>query len=209
MILTESNKPLRMIGIKQSSMTVDAAYAVTREFSGDFAVIEPDEFLALADRTQYQYMVMFTLDEKLRKEIIDIIENDQLECFTAIHDSVIVCGNPREMVGHGTFICAFSSVLINSKVGKHCIIELYCLISHYSEVGDNVIMSPGVMIAGRTKIGSDCLFNFKSSVLNSLTICDGVEIGALSHVTKDITKPGRYIGSVARYAGERIPFDAI
>jgi UDP-3-O-[3-hydroxymyristoyl] glucosamine N-acyltransferase len=63
------------------------------------------------------------------------------------------------------------------------------------------------MIAGKTTIGSNSVFNFKSSALNALNICDDVEVGAISNVTKDITIPGRYIGSVARYMGERIPFD--
>jgi UDP-3-O-[3-hydroxymyristoyl] glucosamine N-acyltransferase len=60
----------------------------------------------------------------------------------------------------------------------------------------------GVAIAGKTTVGENCTFKFKSSVLNNVNITDNVTVGALSNVTKDITKSGRYLGSIARYVGE-------
>ena len=55
--------------------------------------------------------------------------------------------------------------------------------------------------------GNNCELNFKSAVLNKIEICDNVEIGAISTVTKDITQSGRYIGSVARYVGPLSEFE--
>ena len=99
-----------------------------------------------------------------------------------------------------------STVLLNATIGNHCLIEAYCLLSHYSELKDNVFLHSGTMIAGRTIIGNHCMLNFKSAVLDKISICDNVEIGAISTVTKDITVPGRYIGSIARYVGKRSEF---
>jgi len=57
------------------------------------------------------------------------------------------------------------------------------------------------MIAGKTTIGPNCVFNFKSAALNGLSICGDIELGACSVITKDTDIPGYYLGSVARRVG--------
>jgi len=215
MIITSSTKPIRIIGFANSTITQEGAYFLSAEYSGEITIITPDEFLVSTDKNNYQYLIFFTLDTEKRKAVIKIVEDLNLDCLTYIHDTVVLykdfkklsVDEIKEFVGQGTVICPFSSIFLNAKIGKHCLIESYCLVSHYVSMADNVILHSGTMIAGKTIIGSNCVFNFKSSSLNALTICSGVEIGALSNVTKSIDTPGRYIGTVARYVGERIPFD--
>jgi acetyltransferase-like isoleucine patch superfamily enzyme len=214
MILKKNDKPLRMIGIPQSTLSQEGTHFIEKECIGDFKMITPSEFLSLENKHDYQYLAMFSLNIKERLDVLNVLDSEQLDCFTYIHDSVIIYKDLKNMpweeaiqvVGYNCFLAPMSSILLNSKIGNHCLIETYCLISHYSELKDNVFLHSGTMIAGRTIIGKNCMFNFKSATLNKLTICDDVEVGALSNVTKDITQPGRYIGSVARYAGERISF---
>jgi acetyltransferase-like isoleucine patch superfamily enzyme len=215
MIITPSTKPIRIIGFPNSTITQEGMYFLSIEYFGDLAIITPDDFLSTNNKNDYQYVVFFTLDTEKRKEIIKVIEELNLDCITYIHDTVVLYKDFKkipnseiaEFVGKGTVICAFSSVFLNAKIGNHCLIESYCLISHYVNIKDNVILHSGTMIAGRTNIGSDCVFNFKSSVLNALTICNGVEVGALSNVTKNIDVPGRYLGTIARYAGDKVQFN--
>jgi len=45
-------------------------------------------------------------------------------------------------------------------------------------------------------------FGFKSSVINKINITNNVTLGAFSRATKNINKPGRYVGTIARYVGE-------
>jgi carbonic anhydrase/acetyltransferase-like protein (isoleucine patch superfamily) len=216
MIITSSTKPIRVIGFPDSTITQEGIHFLSTEYSGDLAIITPDEFLLLNHKDDYQYLIFFTKDFDKRIEIINLVEELKLDCLTYVHDSVVfykdlktlTCEEVKDFIGHGTVICPFSSVFLNAKIGKHCLIESYCLVSHYVEMSDNVIMHSGTMIAGRTKIGSHCEFNFKSSALNALSICEGVEVGALSNVTKDITIPGRYLGSTARFVGKRISFES-
>jgi UDP-3-O-[3-hydroxymyristoyl] glucosamine N-acyltransferase len=61
------------------------------------------------------------------------------------------------------------------------------------------MLHSGTMIAGKTTIGKNCMFNFKSAAINSIEICDNVTIGAFSNANKSITKEGIYIGSPARF----------
>lgn len=209
-----SNKPLCLIGVAKSVMTQEGLFYLENGYNdpdhtaGPVTVITPEEFLALEDKTVYQYCVVFTLDTIARQNIIDILESQQLDCFSYVHHTSVVRTDVpiSEVIGRGSFLCSFNTVMMGATIGKHCILETYCLISHYSKLHNNVIVHSGTMIAGKTVVGNGCMFNFKSATLNALTICDGVEVGALSTVTKDILAPGRYMGSIARYVGPLIEF---
>ena len=216
MLITASNKPLRIIGIANSTITQEVLSFLPAQTTIDYMLITPTEFLAINAGAD---ILIFgnQLSDKPQdpKVIIDIIETMQLECFSGVHETAVIyadianlsCREVFDIIGHGTIISPFSSVMLNAKLGNHCILETYCLVSHYCTIGNNVIMHSGTMIAGKTIVGDNCEFNFKSAALNALSICSNVEVGAISTVTKDITVPGRYIGSVARHVGERIPFD--
>jgi len=54
------------------------------------------------------------------------------------------------------------------------------------------------MIAGKTNIGKNCMFNFKSGAINKIDICDNVTVGAFSNLTKSVNTAGIYVGSPAR-----------
>jgi UDP-3-O-[3-hydroxymyristoyl] glucosamine N-acyltransferase len=193
-----NNKPICLIGYKQSTILQEANHFFSNEFAGDIVIIDPESFFDLSDKDQYQYGVAFTLDLPLRQKIINYIDENNFDCIKYIHSTCVIYGDPDKILGRGTCVFPFSSILLNSKVGNHCVIETYCLVSHYVEIGNNVLMHSGTMIAGRTKIGNNCLFNFKSSALNTLTICDNVQVNALSSITKNITDPGVYVGTPAR-----------
>lgn len=199
-MLIANHKPICLIGFEQSTILQECRYFVESEFLGKIITITPTEFFALPDKDRYQFAAAFTLDTVLRRTVIDTIALLKLDCITFIHDTV-VCYDTRkitDIIGIGSFVSPFSTILLNATLGKHCVVETYCLISHYSEVGENSVLHSGVMIAGKTKIGANSVFNFKSAALNALTLCVGVEVGACSTITKDITVPGYYVGTPAR-----------
>jgi UDP-3-O-[3-hydroxymyristoyl] glucosamine N-acyltransferase len=209
-MLIANQKPICLIGYAQSTLTQEASHFMSQEHSGSVFILEPDQFVKLDNKQQYQYGVAFTLDQQLRKHIIDIVDGNELDCIRYVHDTV-VCYNPdvSAVIGRGSFVSPFSTLLLGSEIGNHCIVETYCLISHYSRLGNNVQLHSGTMIAGRTQVGNDCVFNFRSSVLNALTLCDGIEVGAASTVTKTLDRPGRYVGTPARYIGELREFEHV
>lgn len=203
-MLLANDKPICLIGFEQSTITQEAYFFLSQEFTGRFVTISPDEFLALDNKQQYQYFVAFTLDVRKRMDVIDVIESMNLDCIRYMHDTcVCYTKDPTEILGHGSFVSPFSTLLRDSHVGRHCIIETYCLLSHYSTLGDNVILHSGTLIAGKTIIGANSVFNFKSGALNGLTICGDIEVGGSSTITKSIELPGYYVGSPARRLGDR------
>lgn len=201
-MLIANSKPICLIGYTQSTLTQEAQHFIAQEFSGPITIMEPEQFIQLDNKDQYQYGVAFTLDQQLRKRIINIVDSTDLDCIRYMHDTVVCYSSDiADVVGRGSFVSPFSSILLGSSIGNHCIVETYCLISHYACLGNNVQLHSGVMIAGRTQIGNDSVFNFKSAALNALTLCDGIEVGAASTVTKNLVQAGKYVGTPARYTG--------
>lgn len=198
-MLIANDKPICLIGYKSSTLTQEAEHFMAQEFSGPIIVMPPEDFFVVKNKDQYQYGVAFSLDQTLRKKVIDVVDSNNYDCIKYCHPTV-VCYNKdiNAVLGRGSFVSPFSTILLGSQIGNHCIIETYCLVSHYVKLGNNAHLHSGTMIAGRTEIGNNCMFNFKSSVLNALVLGNDIEVGAASTVTKSLDQPGRYVGSPAR-----------
>ena len=208
-MLIANKNTIRLIGFEDSTITQEAMFFISNEFSGQVEIISPEDFLQSDNKKDYSYIIAFTLDKPLRKKVMDVLDSQNLDCLIYIHPTVtkyVSDANVKNHVGVGTFIAPYSCLLWESKIGKHCIIETYCLLSHYSSIGDGTQLHPGVMIAGQTSIGKNCEFNFKSSVLNGLSVCDDIELGAMSCITKNIDLPGKYVGTPARRVGDTLNY---
>jgi len=199
-MIIENNKPIRVIGYPESSLTDGAVQWFRLDSRNEIQIITPEVFLDLPNKSDYQYFVGFSLDMNLRKSICDEIDRLELDCVTYIHDSCLVFDTCK--IGKGVFVGSFSTMGYHSCIQNHCWIECYTLISHHVEVGKACVIHAGSLIAGRVTIGDGCTFGVKSSAINNISITNDVTVGAYSNVTKDITKPGKYVGSIARYVGE-------
>jgi len=67
-------------------------------------------------------------------------------------------------------------------------------IAHNVILGQNSAIAASCAIAGSTKIGKNFQMGGLSGVLGHLDVCDNVTVGAHTLITKNITKPGNYIG---------------
>jgi UDP-3-O-[3-hydroxymyristoyl] glucosamine N-acyltransferase len=69
-------------------------------------------------------------------------------------------------------------------------------IAHNVQVGAHTVMAAMSGAAGSTKIGRRCMIGGGVVMINHLTICDDVLITFRTVVTKSITRPGMYSGSL-------------
>jgi UDP-3-O-[3-hydroxymyristoyl] glucosamine N-acyltransferase len=194
-MIIANNKPIRIIGYSQSSMTQEFVNEITKTHQCE--VIAPDDFL-LDINDQYQYIVAISVDFTERKQIVRILDEEHLDLITVIHDTTLVGAKPPATIAPGSFIFPFCDVALGSTIGRHCIIGPYNLIGHYSQVGNNCITRPNVIISDKSVVGNNCVFNIRSTVINKAHIVDDVEIMGLTNVIKNIDEPGRYIGSTAK-----------
>jgi carbonic anhydrase/acetyltransferase-like protein (isoleucine patch superfamily) len=193
MIVTVNNNPIRIIGYAESSMTQEFINEISKTHSAE--VVSPLNFVP---DNNYQYIVAVTFDLAERRQIIEEVDQHGLDLITVIHDTSLIGSNPPAQIGAGSFIFPFSSLALGSQTGRNCIIGPYNLIGHYSRLGDNCITRPGVTISDKSNVGNNCVLNIKSTVTNKAHMVDHVELKAFSSVTKNIIKPGVYIGTPAR-----------
>lgn len=187
-----NDKPIRVIGYHEGSMTYEFLSEITRTHPAE--ILTPEEFMALENKTDYQY-ILAVCKLANRKRLVDYLDQQELDLVTYIHDSVVMANMLEPVIGAGSFIFPQCTLLTNTSVGRHCVIGAYCLIGHYSALGDNCQLRPGVMITGRAVIGNNCMLNCRVTVTNHAVVCDNVEFMAFSNVIKSIDRPGRYIGS--------------
>ena len=118
------------------------------------------------------------------------------------------------IIGDDTFIGPFVEIQKSVTVGKRCRIQSHSFICELVEIGDDCVVSHGVMFVNDkfvnggpargdkslwipTKIGKNVSIGSGATIL-PITICDNVIIGAGAVVTKYITIPGVYAGNPAR-----------
>jgi len=117
-------------------------------------------------------------------------------------------------IGDNTFIGPFVEIQKSVKIGKNCKIQSHSFICELVSIGDNTVVAHGVMFINdlfkngspangdkslwkNTYIGRNVSIGSNATIL-PVNICNNVVIGAGSVVTKDIEKPGVYIGNPAR-----------
>lgn len=117
-------------------------------------------------------------------------------------------------IGDDTFVGPFVEVQSGAKIGKRCKIQSHAFICDLVTIGDDCFISHGVMFindlfenggpAGgkrecwkATEIGDHVSIGTNATVL-PVKICSHVVIGAGAVVTKNIDKPGTYLGNPAR-----------
>jgi acyl-[acyl carrier protein]--UDP-N-acetylglucosamine O-acyltransferase len=178
-MIIKNEKPLKIIGYAESTLTQESLFYGKNFVIEDTSLMTPQEFKQLDNKDDFQYFIGFALDLKEREQTIDLLDEYDSDCVTYVHDSAIVFEGAT--IGKGSCVANFSSLMAGAKVGNHCFIETYCLVSH------------------ETTVGKNCMFNFKSAAINNIEICDNVTLGAFSSATKSITKEGVYVGTPARF----------
>jgi acetyltransferase-like isoleucine patch superfamily enzyme len=118
------------------------------------------------------------------------------------------------VIGDGTFVGPFVEIQKGVNVGRRCKIQSHAFICDLVTIGDDCFISHGAMFindlfvngcpAGGdhdlwrpTKLGNRVSIGTNATVL-PVTICDDVAIGAGAVVTKNINRPGIYVGNPAR-----------
>jgi acetyltransferase-like isoleucine patch superfamily enzyme len=117
-------------------------------------------------------------------------------------------------IGARTFIGPFVEIQRGATIGDDCRVQSHAFICDLVTIGKNCFISHGAMFIndlfqigspakGRkdlwkaTRIGDNVSVGTHATIL-PVDICSNVVIGAGSVVTKDITRPGIYVGNPAR-----------
>jgi acetyltransferase-like isoleucine patch superfamily enzyme len=117
-------------------------------------------------------------------------------------------------IGNNTFVGPFVEIQKDVKIGDNCKIQSHTFICELVELGDDCFVGHGVVFINdlfanggpamgdkslwkKTKVGKNVSIGSNATIL-PVEICDDVVIGAGAVVTKNIIKPGVYIGNPAK-----------
>jgi len=166
-------------------------------FIDDQYYIGEKNTLPLSQFNSNEYKVVIAIgDPQVRKKIVDKLPKET-KYFTFIHSSVMIFDNVE--IGEGSIICPSVIITTNCKIGKHSHLNINTTIGHNNILGDYFTTAPGVNISGNNKIGECVYFGTNSCTKQKIDICDNTIIGLNSGVTKNIHKPGVYIGTPSRW----------
>lgn len=98
----------------------------------------------------------------------------------------------------GCFVGHHAHIGPLARVGKACIVNTGAVVEHEASVGDYSHVAVNACIAGRSHIGAFCMLGAAATLINALSVTDGVRIGAGAVVCAAITMPGTYVGVPAR-----------
>ena len=112
-----------------------------------------------------------------------------------IHNKSII--DPSVEIGEGNVILAGCMMDMHAKIGNNVFLNQACIISHDSEIGSHSFLAPSVQVAGFVRIGMGCFLGIATTIIDHIQLCDFVQTGAASTITKDIKESGLYIGSPA------------
>lgn len=96
-------------------------------------------------------------------------------------------------LGAGTVVLHQACVNAEAKIGKGCIINTFANIEHDAVIGDYCHISTGAIVNGNCKVGGGTFIGSQSVMVNGITICDNVIIGAGSLIRKNILNIGVYV----------------
>lgn len=115
---------------------------------------------------------------------------------TFIHPTCTI--DPDASIEAGSVLFPCVHLDRNAKIKKNVVVNIGVTVSHDSEIDSHCFVSPRVAIAGFSYIGKRCILGINSTVIDNINICEDVQIGGGTVVTRNINKPGLYVGAPAR-----------
>jgi acetyltransferase EpsM len=101
-------------------------------------------------------------------------------------------------VGEGTCLAPGAIVTANTRVGRHCILNIKSSVSHDCVIGDFVNINPAATVCGWVNIGNEAYIGAGATVKDRVSIGAGAIIGAGAVVTRDIPPNVTAVGVPAR-----------
>lgn len=114
---------------------------------------------------------------------------------TLIHPTARV--QRSSTIGEGAIVGPGSGISVNTKIGRHVIVNAQSIVGHDSIVGDFATISPCVAVLGNCKIGSHVFIGANSSIKEGVTISNETVVGMGTVVITNLSA-GVYVGNPAR-----------
>jgi len=137
-------------------------------------------------------------DNSARRRIAD---SYALSWITVIHPRALLDSTVR--VGEGTMVLANAIVQVDSRIGRHVIINHAATVDHDCTIEDFVHLAPGVHLAGNVTVRKGVLMGIGAVALPGVEIGEETIVGAGAVVTHDLPARVVAVGVPARIIAAR------
>jgi acetyltransferase EpsM len=131
-----------------------------------------------------------------RLSLLNEFEKYNYEFPTLIHPSAQI-SNLAE-IAQGAQIHALTIIGINTKIGRHSVINSGVIVEHGAKILESCSISPGSVLCGNVAIGKSVFIGANSTILPGIKIGDFSIIGAGSLVNRNLEPDKTYYGVPAR-----------
>ncbi len=195
--------PVRPVGIHPTALVSEAAVIGEGVYIGPFAVVgavvmgsecSVGAYSVLADHVVVGSRVTIHQNVLVGSDGFGFVRNStgKLEKFhhlggVRLGDDVEIY--PYSNVDRGT--------LGNTEVRRGTKIDHYCHIGHNCTVGEDSLLTAGIVLCGGSIVGDRCWIGVHSVVKEKVVVGDEVTVGIGSVVTKDVPSGQTWLGSPA------------
>lgn len=101
-------------------------------------------------------------------------------------------------IGEGSMVCAGNIITVDTKIGKHNIVNLDCTIGHDVILDDYVTLYPSVNVSGCVRVGVSTEIGTGTQIIQGIHIGSGSIIGAGTTVIREVEDEVTVVGNPAR-----------
>jgi len=131
-----------------------------------------------------------------RLQLSPIAEQAGFTLVSAIHPQAVIASDA--VIGAGAVVAAGAVINPNARLGRNVIINTGATVDHDCIIEEGAHICPGTHLAADVKVGKLAWIGICSAVVEKITICAHVMIGAGSVVVKDLPEGVVAYGNPAR-----------
>lgn len=130
-------------------------------------------------------------NDRRREQYCEILHVGQIPVSLVSPTASVGAGG---VISPGCFIGHHAHVGPMAEIGQGCIINTGAVIEHECMVGSYSHVSINSAIAGRSRLGSHSMLGAGATIIDGISVCDRVTIGAGALVLRSIDAAGTYVG---------------
>ena len=151
----------------------------------------------MIENLPYRTKVLIAIgDPEVRSKLAHKINKNNLKQHTFIHPSAYL--SPQSIIAKGCIVYPNATIHSGVVLDKNVLINSNATIGHETTIAEFSNIGPGASIGGCCKIGKNFFIGIGASMLEKITVCDHVVIGAGATVISSIEFSGTYVGVPAK-----------
>lgn len=89
-------------------------------------------------------------------------------------------------IGDGNWICDFTYLDFQTRIGSNCVLRNYAYVGHYAKVGNHNFLGAKSMVGGNSTIDDQCFVGINATIFNNVHVGSKCLIGGAAVIKKNM-----------------------